>query len=94
MTERVSAFVRGRVQGVGFRWWVRAQALELGLDGFARNLSDGRVEVLAQGPPEACEELLARLEPAATGRRRPGRVNGVSASRLPTLDLAPGFAER
>ena len=41
--ERAAIFVRGRVQGVGFRWWTRARALELGLSGFARNLTDGRV---------------------------------------------------
>ncbi|HOV02726.1 MAG TPA: acylphosphatase, partial [Dermatophilaceae bacterium] len=46
--ERVTVFVRGHVQGVGFRWWARARALELGLVGYARNLDDGRVEVLAQ----------------------------------------------
>ena len=47
---RLTAFVRGRVQGVGFRWWVRARALELGLAGYAGNLPEGRVEVLAQCP--------------------------------------------
>src|SRR5699024_1009106 len=45
---RALIFVRGRVQGVGFRWWPRARALELGLVGHARNLPDGRVEVNAQ----------------------------------------------
>ena len=39
----------GRVQGVGFRWWTRARALELGLTGWARNTQDGRVEVVAEG---------------------------------------------
>ncbi len=47
---RLTAWVRGRVQGVGFRWWTRARALELGLAGWALNLSDGRVEVVAEGP--------------------------------------------
>ena len=46
--ERATIFVQGRVQGVGFRWWVRARALELGLTGFARNLVDGRVEVCVE----------------------------------------------
>ena len=41
--------VSGRVQGVGFRFAARRRALELGLNGYARNLADGRVELLAQG---------------------------------------------
>ncbi len=60
--RRMTVFVRGRVQGVGFRWWVRAQALELGLSGHARNTSDGRVEVVAEGDEGALARLLARLE--------------------------------
>jgi acylphosphatase len=43
---RLTAWVEGRVQGVGFRWWVRSRALELGLTGFAENLADGRVKVV------------------------------------------------
>src|SRR5699024_6983579 len=58
---RLIAWVRGRVQGVGFRWWVRARALELGLTGAATNLADGRVEVVAEGPSRCCAELLTLL---------------------------------
>ena len=90
---RLSAFVRGRVQGVGFRWWVTSVALELGLDGFARNLPDGRVEVLAQGSREACEALLDRLA-ADDVPRRPGLVDGVTSSWLEPVDLPGGFTER
>ncbi len=83
---RVVAFVRGEVQGVGFRWWTRAAALELGLVGHARNLDDGRVEVVAEGPVAAVDALVAALEARAgdvPGRlaHRPGRVTGVSAHR-------------
>ena len=47
---RLVAWVRGRVQGVGFRWFTRAKALEIGgLSGFALNLADGRVQVVAEG---------------------------------------------
>ncbi len=49
--------VAGRVQGVGFRAATRDQALRLGLSGQARNLADGRVEVLAQGAAEAISAL-------------------------------------
>ena len=90
---RLSAFVRGRVQGVGFRWWVTSVALELGLDGFARNLPDGRVEVLAQGSSEACEALLSRLT-ADDVPRRPGLVEGVTSNWLDPIDLPGGFTER
>jgi len=70
---RVTAWARGRVQGVGFRWWTRARALELGLTGWAANLDDGRVEVVAEGPRPACEALLAALRSGAA----PGHVAGV-----------------
>jgi acylphosphatase len=49
--------VTGRVQGVGFRWWTRAQATRLGLAGSVRNASDGSVEVQARGPVPALAEL-------------------------------------
>lgn len=67
---RLTAWVHGRVQGVGFRWWTRARALELGLTGSASNLPDGRVEVIAEGSRDSCERLLAVLR----GRGAPGRV--------------------
>jgi acylphosphatase len=67
---RLTAWVEGRVQGVGFRWWVRSQATRLGLGGWAENLMDGRVKVVAEGPETACRELLATLE----GEGAPGRV--------------------
>ena len=50
---RLTAWVHGYVQGVGFRWWTRSRALELGLTGFAANTPDGRVQVVAQGPRSA-----------------------------------------
>ncbi len=69
------AWVRGRVQGVGFRWFTRAKALELGdLVGFASNLGDGRVQVVAEGSREGCEQLLDWLQQGDT----PGRVDGVT----------------
>jgi acylphosphatase len=54
-------FIRGRVQGVGFRYFAQRAATELGLAGFARNLDDGRVEVYAIGPEEKLSQLAGRL---------------------------------
>ncbi|MCX6599806.1 MAG: acylphosphatase [Acidobacteria bacterium] len=53
--------VSGRVQGVYFRAFVRQHALPLGLTGYAKNLADGRVEVLATGSPEAVDTLRGHL---------------------------------
>jgi acylphosphatase len=62
------ALVRGRVQGVGFRAYVQRRAGELGLKGFARNLSDGiTVEVVAEGGRPALEALLAALRLGPSG---------------------------
>ncbi len=60
--------VHGRVQGVGFRWWVWRQATRLGLQGLARNLRDGSVEVIAEGSDSSLadlERVLAQGPPAA-----------------------------
>lgn len=91
--RRLTAFIRGHVQGVGFRWFVRSQALELGLTGYARNLPDGRVEVLAQGSGDACQELLLRLEEQPTRHGRPGYVNGVTHHFLPPVSDSGDFIE-
>lgn len=84
---RLTAFVKGRVQGVGFRWWTRARALELGVAGSATNLDDGRVQVVAEGSQAACESLLELLP---TG---PGRVDFV-APRWGEARGEQGFVER
>ncbi len=88
---RLTAWVRGRVQGVGFRWWTRAAALEIGgLTGFASNLEDGRVQVVAEGTRERCERLLDRLRRGAT----PGRVDGVAELWGEPRGGYEGFRER
>lgn len=56
---RLHLLVTGRVQGVWYRATTRAEARDLGLRGWVRNLPDGRVEVLAEGPRGALEALLA-----------------------------------
>lgn len=92
---RVTVFVRGRVQGVGFRWWTRARALELGLVGHARNMADGRVEVVAQGRRVDVAALVGLLQEWPSTARRPGRVESVSAPLFsdPRPDVQ-GFVER
>lgn len=63
---RFTAIVSGRVQGVGFRAFVRRNALDLGLAGYAENLPDGRVEVVAEGPRDELEHFLVRLRHGPT----------------------------
>lgn len=87
---RLTAWVRGRVQGVGFRWWVRSRALELGLTGTATNLDDGRVELVAEGTRAACEELLELLG----GSGPPGRVQAVVPRWSAARGTMVGFTER
>lgn len=92
--QRVTAFVRGRVQGVGFRWWTRARALELGLVGHARNMADGRVEVLAQGDPTAVDRLLHLLREQPSTTDRPGRVDTVVVQQGIVRPDVRGFVEK
>lgn len=87
---RMTVWVHGRVQGVGFRWWTRARALELGLAGHAANLADGRVEVVAEGPRDACRAMLAALRAPGT----PGVVTAVVERFDAPRGLSPGFHER
>jgi acylphosphatase len=87
---RLTAWVRGRVQGVGFRWWTRSRALELGLTGSAANLADGRVEVIAEGPRGDCERLLALLGSGTT----PGTVDSVVPRWSDARGGLAGFVER
>lgn len=64
--QELHATVHGRVQGVGFRYFVVEKALSMGLRGYARNTDDGSVEVLAQGPRPALEKLLALVQRGPT----------------------------
>ncbi len=89
---RLTAWVHGHVQGVGFRWWTRSRALELGLTGYAANQADGRVLVVAQGPRDACEQLLQLLN---SGKKTPGgHVDTVVVDWSPRGEAIRGFSER
>lgn len=87
---RLVAWVHGRVQGVGFRWWTRSRALELGLTGHATNKSGGRVHVVAEGREQACRDLLTLLRGADT----PGTVDLVVDSWETARGGLAGFVER
>ncbi|TXS57109.1 acylphosphatase [Streptomyces sp. t39] len=88
---RLTAWVRGRVQGVGFRWFTRENAMAIGdLRGFALNLDDGRVQIVAEGPRENCHRLLDWLRSDDT----PGRVDGVTEIWATPRGGYPDFAIR
>jgi len=82
---RVTAWVTGRVQGVGYRAFVGREAGRLGLTGSATNLPDGRVEVVAVGPAEAVRALVDALSGAAA----PGRVTDVEVTAGTAADAGP-----
>jgi acylphosphatase len=93
-SARAVTWVHGRVHGVGFRWWARARALELGLAGHARNVPDGRVEVVAQGPRSAVAELVHLVEEKPSTRHRPGEVSHCVTTWGPAKDGVTGFLEK
>lgn len=78
--------VRGRVQGVGFRYFVQQQAARLGLRGWVRNLDDGRVEVHAEGGQEVLDELAGLLHRGP----RWAEVRGVETAET-APEAGPGF---
>lgn len=61
--------VGGRVQGVGFRWFVREAARRHGVKGWVRNREDGSVEVAAEGDPSTLEQFLGEVERGPRGAR-------------------------
>jgi acylphosphatase len=80
--------VRGRVQGVGFRWFVVEKAQQLKVAGWVRNNADGHVEVAAAGPTDA----IARLESAVKAGPRAARIDEVRVlPPLPTEALPSPF---
>ncbi len=91
--RRLTAWVHGHVQGVGFRWWVRSRALELGLAGSATNYADGRVLVIAEGETAELEKLLTLLREQPSTAARPGEVTVVVESYSEPKGES-GFAER
>ena len=88
--ERLHAIVRGSVQGVGFRWFVQRAAGRLALRGWVANRSDRSVEVVAEGSPDALDQLLTALRAGPPS----SHVDAVEAERGPALGGLGDFAIR
>jgi acylphosphatase len=84
------AIVRGRVQGVGYRWFVQREASRLRLDGWVSNRSDGGVEVVAEGAPDDLELLVATLREGPSG----AEVRDVEVGYEPARGDIAGFSIR
>lgn len=84
---RLDASVRGLVQGVGFRWFVRRKASALGLTGWTANQSDGSVRVVVEGPSESLEEMESVLREGPSG----AVVDRVDARKLPATGEFKAF---
>ena len=80
--EARSYIVRGRVQGVGFRWFVEREARTLGIAGWVRNRMDGTVEVLAMGTREQLSQLHSHLRQGP----RAARVDEVDVSEAQPVE--------
>ena len=84
-------FVSGQVQGVGFRAFTYEAARDLKLRGWVRNLTDRRVEIVAQGPPKQVEQLLEKVKKGPES----GRVEGVKEGKVDEKEkLADDFEIR
>jgi acylphosphatase len=83
----VKGFVCGRVQGVGFRYFVKRQAQSEQLCGTVRNLPDGRVEFLLQGPPAAVARVIEQIRSGPAY----ARVNELTVEDFDDIDAGSGF---
>ena len=81
--------IRGRVQGVGFRYWAEDQALALGLRGWVRNEADGSVTALIAGPDDAVARMLDLFWTGPLG----AAVTSVTSQPADAAGLPPGFRQ-
>ena len=82
----VRIIVTGRVQGVGYRYFARAQAVSLGVCGHVRNLGDGTVEAVAVGPAASVARFVDRLREGPSGA-------SVHACRAVPVELAEAYTD-
>ena len=87
---RLHVWVEGKVQGVFFRDTVRQGAVGLGLAGWVRNLPDGRVEAVFEGPREACAEALDTIRAGSP----PSRVDNIELAWDEAVEELSGFEVR
>ena len=85
--KRIFVRVSGRVQGVGFRWFVVGEAERLGLRGWVRNAPDGSVEVEVEGPAAPVDELIAKVSKGPPS----ARVSQVQTLAAGNYALPEGF---
>lgn len=85
--KRLHVFVSGHVQGVWFRESTKIEALEQGVAGWVRNLPDGRVEAVFEGPPAAVDRMLAWCHVGS----RDANVTHVAAQEEMPVGELPGF---
>lgn len=89
-TIRLEATVRGRVQGVGYRFFVVRRAQELGLTGWVANAADGSVQLVAEGAPAALDRFAEELRQGPIG----AIVDALDAVRMPATGRFTGFSIR
>lgn len=91
MTEqkiRYFASAAGRVQGVGFRYFVQTNAMELDITGWVRNMDDGTVTMEIQGTDEQIEKLIGRIKKGSTFIK----VKNMELTKLETIEQTENFA--
>lgn len=88
--KRVQVWISGKVQGVWFRESTKLEALEQGVAGWVRNLDDGRVEAVFEGPPAAVDRMLAWCHVGS----RNAEVTQVEAQEQDSANEPPGFRVR
>ena len=91
MTEqkiRYFASAAGRVQGVGFRYFVQTNAMELDITGWVRNMDDGTVTMEIQGTEEQLEKLIGRIKKGSTFIK----VKNMELTKLETIEQTEKFA--
>lgn len=88
--KRIEAYVTGKVQGVWYRAFTQSSAMALGVSGFVENLDDGRVHLVAMGPEERVDALVAELKNGPPG----ADVTDVAVSEYTGEETFSGFATR